>query len=266
MKFLVIVKYGSRLDYAINRFIGDYCSIFEDIIVIDTSDTNKSQSINNSFEFSGYEYGFKIAQSKLVDGCLAKIIFLNDTAFSSHSSLLLTKLLFVMNSYDGIHEKSIVGIVNKIDSDPSQFLHSYGYCSSWIFMLVGTHLNDRALFFAIPTSDFFDNILPKLPVEYIKSIDRWLKPKSLLKGWYKANPWIELGLDEYFRKQYTIYNEHTLLQRFSKAGFIVVDLVSHLNLSDYAQIYILTIFDRISNNGKKLIYRLRTWLKLKIKH
>lgn len=58
---------------------------------------------------------------------------------------------------------------------------------------------------------------------YNERLNEWLKPKSFLKGWYKANPYANLSKETFERKSLTIYLEHRLCHRIREFGGIVLE-------------------------------------------
>lgn len=255
--YVVFVHYDN--ERAVERCRSDVRKISESICFISVNTADETLSANYAYEFSGYHVGLLVALENLKTD-FAKIIFLNDTVYSSHNRLFFDYTLDKFLTYD-VDGQHLIGI--KSSWTPGVLDSTVTYFPTFIFALQGSGS-------ALSTFKFYENefdshawreCLKNLPAAYTHSINAWLQPSSFLKGWYKASPYTLLPDSILRRKQYAIYQEHTLLVRAQSSGFTPFDL-SEVD-SFRRMLSILKFIDRLTSNLSKIIFRVINVLKVR---
>lgn len=255
--YVVYVHYGN--EQTVNRCKSDVRKISNSIHFISVDTAEEGFSANAAFEFSGYQVGLLNVLAHSTSD-FAKIIFLNDTVYSSHHRLFLDYTLNKMLTHE-THGERLIGIESSWAPGISD--STITYFPTFIFALQGGRS-------ALSTFKFYDDEFDSdawrdhwknLPASYTQAINAWLQPSTFLHGWYKANPYQLLPTDVLNRKQYTIYQEHTLPIRAQHSGFTRYDLGQ---VRSFKRTFsVLQKLDRLTNNLNKVIYRVIHLLKVR---
>ncbi len=255
--YVVFVHYGN--ERAVERCKADIRKISDSIRFISVNTADERLSANAAFEFSGYQVGLlKVLAHSTSDN--SKIIFLNDTVYSSHHRVFFDYALNKMLTHEPAGEH-MIGIESVWS--PGIFDSSMTYFPTFMFALQGSRN-------AFSTFKFYDEEFESdawceqwnhLPTAYTNAITAWLQPSTFLHGWYKANPHQLLPTCVLKRKQYTIYQEHTLPIRAQRSGFTPYDLGQ---VRSFKRTFsVLKKIDRLTNNLNKIIYRVIHLLKVR---
>jgi hypothetical protein len=255
--YVVFVHYGNQ--QAVERCRSDVKKVSESVHIIAIDTANEEPSANAAFEFSGYQKGLLAVLEHLTSD-FSKIIFLNDTVYSSHHRLFIHYSLnqILTHKTDG---EQLIGIESSWAPGISD--STITYFPTFIFALQGSRSALSAFKFYDDEfdSDAWRERWKNLPESYTHSIDSWLQPSTFLHGWYKANPHQLLPSVVLKRKQYTIYQEHTLPLRAQYSGFTPYDLGQVRSLK--RTFSVLKKIDRLTNNLNKVIYRVIHLLKVR---
>ena len=254
---VVFVHYGN--EQAVKRCRADIQKISDSIRFISVNTADEGLSANAAFEFSGYQVGLLKALAQSTRDC-SKIIFLNDTIYSSHHRMFFNYALNKMLTHEPAGEH-MIGIESSWS--PGIFDLSITYFPTFMFALQGSRS-------ALSTFKFYDDKFESdawhqqwdhLPRAYTDAINVWLQPRTFLHGWYKASPYQLLPTCVLKRKQYTIYQEHTLPIRAQRSGFTPYDLGQ---VGSFKRTFsVLKKIDRLTNNLNKVIYRVIHLLKVR---
>lgn len=255
--FIILVRYDPSIDCSWLYDLFDRSQVFE----FWTSEALLStENINDAFEFSAYQYGLNQLCRNFISTDMVSIIFMNDTAFSSHLrpfARFLASRLSGISFDDGTCR--VIGLASSLN-DGVEDVSIFGleYISTWMFLLTGEVQ-------ALRSFSFFDGgllsrhkaglLFDDLPRWYVQRVLLWLNPKDLFRGWYKSLPRKTLQKREFERKKLTIFLEHTLPTR--NPNVLFVDLSKSLIISDRYTLKMFRILDRGRNFLVKVSYRVR---------
>lgn len=255
--YVVFVHYGN--ERAVERCRAHIRKISNSIRFISVNTADEKLSANAAFEFSGYQVGLlNVLAHSTSDG--SKIIFLNDTVYSSHHRLFFDYALNKMLTHE-LAGEHMIGIESSWS--PGIFDSAISYFPTFMFALQGSRsaLSTFKFYDAEFESDAWHEQWNHLPMAYTDAITAWLQPSKFLHGWYKASPYQSLPTCVLKRKQYTIYQEHTLPMRAQRSGFTPYDLGQ---VGSFKRTFnVLKKLDRLSNNLNKIIYRVIHLLKVR---
>jgi hypothetical protein len=268
-RFIVLVAYGAadmaQATAKISKYVGAYGAT---LVEVDTSIDRDGFSINEAFEFSGYQYGIRqvcshIEQTRPEFGCdqVVQVIVLNSTVFSAHISLLCEAFFRLVFSdvFPDSRDSTVVALRWEA-SGPTQKVAKLGwYFATNIFAVTASVrvLQSVAFFDRSEVARFHEGGFCKLPPEYNGAVERWLAPRSLFGGWYKADPFSRLPSSEMVRKRIAIYLEHSLPERLVGSGF-KFEFPNREGVASVRRLFQLVIFmDRIFVNILKISNRLR---------
>lgn len=203
-------------------------------VIVDTnhnleinSELIQSSSVNSFFEFSGFHYGLELLSS-LEGNQVGDVLFINDTIFEHHyvnayrSELALyikevrgkRSGLYIYgkpeNKFHGVIIPTCFFVLNVDNRDVNYFIDESLIAKPKDSSIKRSGFNVDSLFI----SDKFI---------YNERLNGWLKPNSFLKGWYKANPYVDLSKETFERKSLTIYLEHRLCHRIREFGGIILE-------------------------------------------
>lgn len=220
-------------------------------------------------EFSGYQEGLmRILREydSMCDGrgggsIKLRLVFINDTAFSSHFyplSVFLIKLLLNFKIYE--NQNIMVGLKSYDRKCGLLNDKNFYYITTWAFSIQADIKILKCIKFYDnheTFSDFDSKILPGLADTYVNEVTSWLQPRGFLNGWYKAIPGIPLHELTLRRKRLAIYLEHMLIVRLASTGVHTIDIFNLISSCQYLTLKILKFIDRIYLNFSKINFRLR---------
>jgi hypothetical protein len=223
-----------------NKLKRDITSLFpkgfvlNQCVIVDTDDDIEinseliqSSSVNSFFEFSGFNYGLELLSS-LEGNHVGDVLFINDTIFEHHYvNAYRSELAWYIkevrgrhsglyiygkpqNKFHGVIIPTCFFVLNIDGSDVNYFIDE-----NLITKLKGLSIK-RGCFNV-------DSLFISDELVYNERLNGWLKPKSFLKGWYKASPYTELSKETFERKSLTIYLEHRLCHRIREFGGVVLE-------------------------------------------
>jgi hypothetical protein len=262
---LILVRYDPDLTEELSTSL---LKIFDSVTIVWTN-SHHGQFLENSnecFEFSGYQEGLsRFLDSKKISleqsGVdIHSVIFANDTFFSGHFPLMS---LFMMRALIELASKKkdyclSTGLVMPLSEELQTLTSSQKYFSSWIFMIEGTLQQLAKIRFyreGLNLNYFDKNIEPYLPMPYKNAIEKWLRPKSLMRGWYKASNVKEISIDIFRRKRFAIYLELSLIQSLESQGFKCSCISERISFLSKIYLKILRFSDRAYVNFLKLSLR-----------
>lgn len=263
--YIVLVEYSSKQDMIISKYFNNLRYKFEfELIRVRTDLTSGSfiENLNEGYEFSGYQEGLSQILSKL-NSCQSnssnlKIVFLNDTFFSSHFSSFSNKLLGLLTAKKYDFKNKFIGIKSFFGASYNSNANEIIYISTWAFVLIGRPEDFGGIVFydLEEVNRFYGGYSnSEYILKYKNTVDEWLNPSRFMRGWYKSSLRFRLESETQRRKQLAIYFEHTLPNRLSQMGFEVHDVLSGENYLTRLIFNFLAIFDRLSLQCKKFTHR-----------
>lgn len=273
MIHLILVRFNSQVTQELHTTT---LQKFDSVNVVWTSDTHGRilENPNDCFEFSGYQEGLGRFLNSDINSLVARgsdhhsIIFANDTIFTGHLSCMRD---FMIESLMQLGSKptdlcAVTGLVMPISDELKMLTGSQSYFSSWLFMIEGTLKQlEKVQFYpkGLKVDSFVSEIEPNLPLPYLKSIERWLNPRSALKGWYKASVGKKISIETFRRKRFSIYLELSLSQYLQSQGLKRFCISERIGFYSQVELKILRLLDRIYVNFLKLSSRFFTRCNLK---
>jgi hypothetical protein len=275
--YLVSVEYGNKNGTDFHKIYKSIESHYNCKIIRVRTDQRAGRfvsSINEAFEFSGYQEGLEIA----IHDCKMRndfqspnsrctFVFVNDTWLPGHLSslgLLLIKHMLLLRHIPG-DLPAFVGLKMPVNDAICSITGGKPYISTWAFGLIGS-LNDMQKVSFYNEGEVFggfrENCLQYFSDDYKHYLKSWLQPTSLLKGWYKTIPGIPLEESVFTRKSLTIYLEHSLPGRLALQGFHITDICETLTPFKAALIKALRKIDRLNVVYLKLRVRIPVFLAL----
>ncbi len=268
MIHLVLVRHNRRLSECLPKSIIDLLDSVETVWT-DSTSGNYVDDINECFEFSGYQEGLaRIIQNLKYNTNPVKcnshrIIFANDTIFSGHikplAIFIFRCFLFIGSEKSSIFPR-LTGIVTQNTAMDATITFPPRYVTTWLFMLEGSHEQLSRVYFYDPgltLKNFIEKKYTELPFLYRQSVDEWLQPTHLLRGWYQAVPGRKLPPSTLNRKRFAIYLEHSLPSRMVQVGFEMCDLSQRIHPFKQKLLFVFRLIDRCYVNWIKLRFRLR---------
>lgn len=269
---LVVVRYDLELS---DNVLSGLSDSFDSVEIVWTNPISKKyiDGINERYEFSGYQAGLNRVlttvngEPQQHQNLIHTIVFVNDTAFKSHSRLLTRFLLksFLRNKRYFPKNTSAVGLLSNFPTTEAEFLRGPGYLSTWIFAIQGNLKSLKEIEFfekELDREKFSTDVYDTLPFSYRTEVNRWLQPKNWIKGWHGSIPGVQPADSILIRKRFTIYLEHNWPVLLAKKGCGLTDvstilqrhecmILSVLRVIDRAKINIIKIFTRINHITKK---------------
>lgn len=268
-RFVVLVAYGAADMANARAKLSKYVSAYgATLIEVDTSLDRDGFSINEAFEFSGYQCGTREVCSrierespKFAGDQVVQVIVLNSTVFTAHIPLLCEAFFrLIFSSVFSDSRNSTVVALRWEAVGPIQKVANLGwYFATNIFAVTASVsvLQSIAFFDRSEVARFHELGFGDLPPEYNGAIEKWLVPKSLFDGWYKADPFSRLPSSEIVRKRIAIYLEHSLPERLVGSGF-EFKFPNRSDVASVRRLFQLVIFmDRIFVNLLKINKRVR---------
>ena len=252
-KYAVIVSYGrlrktkSSVSFIKMLKLNEYEILYfdnknEEVIVEGVVLPQKES--NKYFEFSAYQMAMKYILS-ISDSSLLNVLFLNDTIFTSHVTNLFTQVTKEIFKNNSSKEYLISGLVESRfhgDIIPSCYLHVSGCRNKMSNFNFLADVNERL-------KGCSNELWIEPREKFEKHIYKWLYPKSLLSGWYKASHKLPISREVYQRKRLAIYLEHSLL----KYNSCDVNAINKNNML----VSSLKFLDRLYNLHIKIMHRIR---------
>lgn len=263
--YIVMVEYLSSQDKVITKYFDDLMNKFQFELIRVRTDLSPGliiENINEGYEFSGYQEGLARVISKL-DGnqcnrSYLKIIFLNDTFFSSHFSIFSNMLISLLEKKKYEYKGKYIGIESSFGATFNSEANELIYISTWAFVLIGRSEDfKKIIFYDINEATLFykNNLRSENILKYKNAIDEWLNPSKFMRGWYKSSLHLRLNFETLRRKQFAIYYEHTLANRLAEMGFEMNDVLKGESFLTLLIFKLLAFFDRLFLQYRKFIHR-----------
>lgn len=208
------------------------------------------EQVNALFEFSGYQYGLRCIQN-MESADQVRCFVINDTVFKVHLESLFRRMVLLESRRDvdglcvsGMVESRFIGPII-----PSCFFVLSGK-GSVVGNLQLVPMQCKSL------ADAKSLNLYKDPA-FTLAVERWLRPKRFLRGWYKAKYFTPISVDEFERKVVAICLEWNLVGLLKQQGATLYD-----HRRDWG-VEVLKFIDKCFCNVLKIKNRLREFFLLK---